>query len=319
MPGRVVSKALLLLAALPLLGLLGCAPAVKKTERLSPEQVLPLRSASLEELLEQLRQQEAAITSINAVAELIPSTGSAYSGVIEQYHDVRVFVLAERRSGNAAGNPTSGDADGRWVRLLGQAPIVRKNIFDMVANEESFRIFLPSKNKFILGPTRLSRRSDKPIENLRPQHLFDALFFEAPLPAALHLLEENEFGGLRYYVVSEIIPAPPPAERADSGGMEMHRKWWFERSRLELVRVQHFEAGGKLVADIHYGDWRRDGPAPFPGKIELVRPQEDYRLKLNLKELTLNQPLPADAFHLEKPEGVEVVELTDEPPPEEWQ
>jgi len=303
-PGKTAKKALLLLAALPLLGLLSCQPAVKKTERLSPEQVLPLRTATREELLEQLRQQAAAITSINAVAELVPSTGSAYSGVIEQYHDVRAFVLAERRSESAAGNP-----DGRWVRLLGQAPIVRKNIFDMVADEDGFRIFIPSKNKFVVGPTRLSRRSDKPIENLRPQHLFDALFFEAPLPNALHLLEENEFGGLRYYAISEIIAA-------DSGGMALHRKWWFERSRLDLVRVQHFAAGGKLVADIHYADWRRDGPAPFPARIVLVRPQEDYRLQLNIKELTLNQPLPPDAFDLEKPEGVEVVELKDEPLPE---
>jgi hypothetical protein len=309
--GRITRIALLLLSALLLLGLLGCAPAVKKTERLSPEEVLPLRRANLEELLEQLRQQEAAITSINAVAELIPSTGSAYSGVIEQYHDVRVFVLAERRPPNAAGNPTS-NAGGRWVRLLGQAPIVRKNIFDMVANEESFRIFLPTKNKFVVGPTRLSRHSDKPIENLRPQHLFDALFFQAPRSEALHLLEENEFAGLRYYAVSEIT-AP------DSGRMELQRKWWFERSRLDLVRVQHFEAGGKLVADIHYADWRRDGPAPFPGRMELVRPQEDYRLKLTIKELTLNQPLLPDTFELEKPAGVEVVELKDELPLEEPQ
>lgn len=311
MPGRTARKALLLLAALPLLGLLSCQPAVKKTERLSPEQVLPLRTATLEELLEQLRQEAAAITSINAVAELVPSTGSAYSGVIEQYHDVRAFVLAERRSESAAGNPS-----GRWVRLLGQAPIVRKNIFDMVADEDGFRIFIPSKNKFVVGPTQLHRHSDKPIENLRPQHLFDALFFEAPLPDAPHLLEENEFGGLRYYAVSEIIATPPPAGLADSGGMALHRKWWFERSRLDLVRVQHFEAGGKLVADIHYADWGREGPAPFPARIELVRPQEDYRLQLNIKELTLNQPLPPDAFELEKPEGVEVVELKDEPLPE---
>lgn len=308
MRGRAIRNALFLLAALSLLGLASC---VKKTERLSPQEVLPLRTATLPELLERLQQQEAAITSINALAELIPSTGSAYSGVIEQYHDVRVFVLAERRSESAAGNP-----DGRWVRLLGQAPIVRKNIFDMVASEESFRIFLPTKNKFVLGPTRLRKRSDKPIENLRPQHLFDALFFQAPLPDALHLLEENEFGGLRYYAISEIIASPPSAGLADSGGMALHRKWWFERSRLDLLRVQHFGAGGKLVADIHYADWRRDGPAPFPGKIELARPQEDYRLKLNFKELTLNQPLPPDAFDLETPEGVEVVELKDEPLPE---
>ncbi len=304
-PGILSRKLILSLVALLSAVVVACGPPIKETTTLPPAEVLPLQTATLEELLERLRVQAEAVRTVNAVTTLEPSTGSAYSGVIEQYHDVRAFVLAERQPA-----PGNGPA-ARQVRVIGQAPVVRKNIFDMVADDSSFRVLIHSKNKFIVGPTTLRQRSDKPIENLRPQHLFDALFFELPRPDAPHLLEENEFGGLRYYAVSEL-------GRTAAGGFTLERKWWFERTRLALVRVQHFEGAGRLVADIHYGNWRApqgdDGAtAPYPRQIELRRPLEDYRVKLVVKELALNEPLRPEQFQLEKPAGAELVELKDEP------
>lgn len=296
MARKTAKIAAVLLLVLLLSGFGGCR--VKKSKRLPPEKIPPLQTATLEELLERLEPHQE-VKSINAVTELIPSTGSAYSGVIEQYHDVRAFVLAQRA---AAGH----DSRSREIRVIGQAPIVRKNIFDMVADDTEFRIFVPSKNKFIVGPTRLERRSDKPIENLRPQHLFEALFVALPQSEAAHLLEENEFGGQRYYAVSEII-------RDARRRLTLHRKWWFERSQLELVRIQRFDAEGRLLADIRYGAWSPAQGLPYPREIELVRPQEDYRLKLIVKELTLNETLGPEKFRLEKPAAAELVRLKDEP------
>lgn len=288
MPGR--TRKLAAGAALAFFLAAGCA--VKKTERLP---VLALQTATLEDLLGRLERQADAVHTINAEAELVPATGSAYSGVIEQYHDVKAFVLAEQRPGTGANS--------RHIRVLGQAPIVRKTVFDMVADEREFRISLPTKNKFVVGPTALERRSEKPIENLRPQHLFEALFFSAPErgPRAQAFLEENEFSGRRYYAVTEIAEA--------DGAWRPARRWWFDRTDLALVRVQSFDTEGRLLADIHYGQWQETDGIPYPRAIELVRPQEDYRLKLIVKKLALNQPLPAERFRLEPPAGVETVEL----------
>ncbi len=292
MLGRTTRMATLALLALPVLGGAGCA--VKKTTRLSPQQIRPLLSATLEELLLKLQQQAAAVHSLNAVTELVPSTGSAYSGVIEQYRDVRAFVLAQQ-SVNPSGHT-------RQIRMIGQAPIVRKKIFDMVADDHSFRIHLPTKHKFIVGPTTLTHRSDKPMENLRPQHLLEALFPAAPLAGALHLLEENEFSGRRYYAVLEVV--------YEAGeGWRLARKWWFDRTDLALVRVQRFGPSGRLLADIHYAQWQDADGVSYPRTIELIRPHDDYRLKLLIKELTLNEPLAPEKFHLEKPAGAELVEL----------
>jgi hypothetical protein len=295
----------LIVLTLPLLGAKNCGVKVKDTTELPPEQILPLQTATQEELLARLDELAEAVTTINAVTELAPSTGSAYSGVIEQYRDVRAFVLARRGTLVGVDGEAEATPSGREVRLIGQAPVVRKNIFDMVADEERFRIFLPTKNQFIVGPTRLSKRREKPIENLRPQHLFEALFLEPPRAEARHLLEENEFGGIRYYAVSEILPD-------EEGALVLHRKWWFDRRGLELARVQYFDEQGRLVSDIHYADWRGDGAAPYPWEIKLARPHEDYQLKLIVKELTLNEALPPAAFDLEQPEKVELIDLEEE-------
>ncbi len=67
--------------------------------------------------------------------------GSNYSGVIEQYHEVNGFMLASKPAN---------------IRVIGQAPVVGKNIFDMVSNGEEFHVFIPSKNDFIVGPPACS-------------------------------------------------------------------------------------------------------------------------------------------------------------------
>jgi len=290
-------------------GLAGCGVVqVKKTEKLPPEKVLPLSTATLEELVARLNAQQDSVRALNAVAELAPSTGSAYSGVIEEYHDVRAFILAVRQPGRP--EATNPGPSGHRVRVIGQAPVVRRTIFDMVADDERFRVLIPSKNKFIVGPNSAVRQAKNPIENLRPQHLFDAVFLQAPYPGTPVLLEENEIGGRRFYVVSEIV-------LGETGQFLLNRKWWFERGRLDLVRFQRFDDAGRLLADVHYGDWMVGNTGFYPTSIELVRPQEDYRLKLFIKELTLNEPIEAEKFVLEQPGGTELIDVAKDPLPVE--
>ena len=277
---------------------MGGCPNVKDTTRLPPAEIRPLLTATLDELLAQLHAQAEAIQSVNAVTELVPSTGSAYSGVIEQYHDVRAFVLAER-------DESAGD----HIRMIGQAPIVRRTVFDMVADLTGFRISIPPKGKFIVGSNRVVHRSDKPIENLRPQHLFEAFLPVPPLPATMasrHFLNENEFATRRYYAVTEVSAI----DTGDANGpLRITRKWWFDRTDLSLVRVQRFDPAGSLVTDIHYAEWRAVGGTRYPFEIELVRPHDDYRIKLLIKDIKLNQSLGLEKFQLAQPPSSERIDL----------
>ena len=51
---------------------------------------------------------------------------------------------------------------------------------DMVSNGKNFALALPLKSKFIVGSNQQpAKPSPNPLENLRPQHISDALLLKA--------------------------------------------------------------------------------------------------------------------------------------------
>jgi outer membrane lipoprotein-sorting protein len=278
---------MVLLAVVPVLAA-SCGGGIKTTARVPAAELRPSLEATADQLVEQYNQQARAVRSINAGVELNPVAGSTYTGVIEDYHDVRGFILAQR--------PAS-------IRMIGQAPVVAKNIFDMVSDGETFRIFIPSKNKFVVGPTALERPAKKPIENLRPQHLLDALFWKE-LPADKTVLfEEFDAAPTRYYILTQI-------RQAD--GMEIARRIWFDRVDLSIARIQVYGTRGKLLADIRYADWQPAGELRYPRHMWLLRPHDDYQLEVRITKLTLNEDIAAERFRLEQPPGTELVLVGEE-------
>jgi hypothetical protein len=193
-------------------------------------------SATRSELLARYDHLASTLDSLNAGVQMTPIAGSALSGVIEQYHEVNGFILAAR--------PAS-------IRVIGQAPVVAKDIFDMVSDGQTFRIFIPSKNKFIVGPTALQRPANKPIENLRPQHLFDALLWPEIPPDAAVLFEQAEDPPKRYYVLTVAAGA--------SGDWSLVRKIWFDRLDLQVARIQIYGPEGGVLSDVRYADWQPSG------------------------------------------------------------
>jgi outer membrane lipoprotein-sorting protein len=47
----------------------------------------------------------------------------------------------------------------------------------------------------------------------------------------------------------------------------------------------------------------------IPNRIRIEMPEKETRLDVRLKEITINQSLPKDAFQWEPPEGVEIKPL----------
>ncbi len=278
------------------------ACAVSKKRVVAPAEMRPALEATAGQLVARYNQQALVVRSLNAGVELIPVAGSTYSGVIEEYHDVRGFLLAQRPA---------------QVRLIGQAPVLAKNIFDMVSDGQTFRIFIPSKNKFIVGPTELERPAKKPIENLRPQHLLDALFWPELGPDKPVLFEEFNSSPTtagaapaRYYVLTLL---------RNTAGLEIARKVWFDRTDLSIARVQIYGAGGRLLSDIRYAEWQpapeasagRASDARYPRHFWLFRPHDDYQLEVRITKLTMNEEIAGERFRLEQPPGTELVRLGD--------
>jgi outer membrane lipoprotein-sorting protein len=280
----------------------GCITIKRRTE-VKKEEIRPQLDSSEEELLARYNAQVRAVQSLQATVDLIPSTGTTYSGVIEEYHDVPGFILAARPA---------------TVRVIGQAPVVAKNIFDMVSDGNEFRIYIPSKNTFLVGPTALIRPSKKPLENLRPQHVVEALFWHEFSPNSNVLFEQFDFSVSRYYILTLL-------READSGKFEIARKVWYSRTDLQVSRVQLFGPGGKLDADIAYTDWQpatasfssdaapAKQPVSFARDIHIWRPQDDYKLEIKILKLTMNETITPDKFELAQPTGTDLVHVGDEP------
>lgn len=263
---------------------------LRRETRIQPSQLPPpALVASLPELVAKLNATSQSVRTLVATVDLQPTAGSIYSGVIKEYQDVRGFILAERPA---------------MIRVLGQAPVVRTDIFDMVSNGEEFRLYIPPKQEFIVGKTTFHRPARNSLENLRPQHILEALLL--PGFDASHercFLEEAQEGASRFYVVGIVEPA-------DNGELRLKRMVWFNRADLGLVRVQFYEAEGVYVEDVHYSDYHDFQGTTYPSHIEVVRPIEDYRLTITLLKATFNQPIEAEKFILTQPPGTQLVDLT---------
>ena len=257
---------------------------IKNTTKYGPGARPVVKDATREELLEQYNSIARNTKSLNATVELKPTAGSKYSGVIDEYHEVKAFLLAARPA---------------EIRVIGQAPVIGTTVFDMASDGEIFRVSIPSKNKFLVGPVAQERTSSKPIENLRPQHLLDALLWpEVRKEESVTLREYNDENS-RYYVLTVL-----------RGGyqLEVLREIWFDRADLLVSRLQTFGPKGLLLSDVQLAKWEPidnaagqsaasvPGTAPFPRAIRIDRPHDDYKLDLQITKISLNEAIPVERF-----------------------
>jgi hypothetical protein len=265
---------------------------VTKTTTIPPASRPVALEATSEQLLDRYNALARNLQSLNATVELKPFAGSAYTGVISEYHEVKAFLLASRPY---------------YIRMIGQVPVVGKTVFDMASDGRDFEVSIPPKNKFLVGPVSVSRQSAKPIENLRPQHLVDALLWPEVRKEEVVLPEEFNDESARFYVLTVL-----------RGGYqaEILRKIWFDRADLHVVRLQSYGPKGALLSDVRYANWQPlDAPgsalAEFPRSLRIDRPRDEYRLDMTVTKIALNDSIAPDRFQLEAPQGAEILHLTD--------
>jgi hypothetical protein len=260
----------------------GAAPIAKAPAN------MPLQTATKSDLVAKYNQLAQSITSINAKVAINFTAGSEYSGAIKQYHQINGFILAQK--------PAS-------VRVIGKLPVVNTSIFDMVSDGKTFSIWVPSKNQFLTGPATLERPSEKAVENLRPQHLMEAIFWE-PIPEADPILfEQSMDNGVGDYVLTVVTGS------AAAGNWKISRKIWFERAGLTMSRIETYGDDGQLLSDIRYSGWAPFGSVEYPKQITIDRPVDDYTLAFSVTTLTPNETVPATSFALPQPAGVQVVHV----------
>jgi len=216
------------------------------------------------------------------------ATGSAYSGVINQYHDVGGFILLKKPS---------------MIRMIGQAPVVKTEIFDMVSNALEFRVYIPPKNKFIVGKTTYQGPVKNSLENLRPQHILSALLVPPVNQAAEKVfVEETQTPAHQYYILTVVEPNK-------AGQLELSRKVWFDRSDLRISRLALYGPGGSLLESVQYANYHDFQQIEYPTEITVSRPSNGYTLSISIQSAKFNRPIPPENFVLKKPANATLVEL----------
>jgi outer membrane lipoprotein-sorting protein len=282
----------LVLAVFPTLG---CVLRTRPVEETYSK--APLKESTQQGLIDAINQQAEKIQSLQATVDIDTSVGGAKKGHVTDYKEIRGYVLARKP---------------QMLHMIGLLPIVRTTAFDMVSNGEEFKLWIPPRNRFVIGRNEVeSRNPDQPMENIRPQDIYEALLIR-------HIDSEHEIAVLEngYEILHDakgnrVLEADYELVviRKIGQGWKLSRKIVFGRTDLEPHRQYIYDEDGNLITDAHYANYKDYEGVSFPSRIEIYRPQEEYDIKLNILKLEINKPLRDDQFALEQPPGAEVVHL----------
>jgi len=259
---------------------------------------VPLRESSQQGLIDTLDKQAATIHSLQATVDIDTSVGGAKKGHVTDYKEIRGYVLARKPA---------------MLHMIGLLPIVRTTAFDIVSDGQEFKLWIPSRNRFVVGRNDVSTAgTDQPMENIRPQDIYQALLIP-PIDseheiAVLENSEEILHDSKGHRVLQEDYELIVIRKKDKNEGV-LSRKIVFGRTDLQPHRQYIYDERAKLVTDARYADYKDYDGVSYPSRIEIFRPQEEYDIKMTVLKLDINKPLKDEQFTLQQPPGAEVVHL----------
>jgi len=257
----------------------------------------PLLQASRQQLIDIVNQQADSIHSLKATVDIDASAGGIKKGEITDYKEIRGYILA-RKPGQ--------------LHMVGLMPIVRTTAFDMVSNGTQFELWIPPKNRFVIGQENVpTLDTDKPMENIRPQNIYDALLIQRIDPETeLAVLDDNGYQLLRDAKGHRILQPDYELIIIQLGKTpRLSRKIIFARTDLKIQRQYIYSADGRLVTDSRYANYKDYDGISYPSRVEVNLPQEEYDFTFNMLKVEINQSLSDGQFVLDQPPGAEVIHL----------
>jgi hypothetical protein len=142
------------------------------TTRKLPVPMAPanVQTVTPDELVARLNQRWTAFDTMTAKVEMLTSVIETKKGVAKDY--TRVLGQIVIRKPNE-------------LRVLGRAPVIGIELFDMASDGKNFTFYIPSKNIAYKGSATLTKVSQNEYENMRPEFFLDSL--------VVHGLEPDEF------------------------------------------------------------------------------------------------------------------------------
>ncbi len=257
----------------------------------------PLKETSQQELIDSINREAESIHSLKATVDIDSSAGGMKKGHVTDYKEIRGYVLARK--------PDS-------LHMIGLMPFVRTTAFDMVSDGQDFKLWIPPKNKFVIGQNKIATpSSDQPMENIRPQNIYEALLIRRIDPTSEIAVLENGYetlhDGKGHRVLQEDYELTVIKKSGDA--WILARKIVFDRTDLKPHRQYIYSDDGNVATDARYAEYKDFGGFSFPSRIQIYRPQEEYDITLNMLKVDINTPLKDDQFVLAQPPGAQVVHL----------
>ena len=222
------------------------------------------------------------VQSFIATVDMSPSVGSIYKGEITDYTDFRGFILFRK------------PAD---IRIQAQVPVVRTQAFDMVSNGSEFKLYMPTKSRFVVGRNDAPADSANKLENLRPQAFLESLLVRPIDPSREQtlLIDISDEDHARYLLIA--------FGNDGKGNAIPLRSIWFDRSDLSIIKQEIYAPNSNIVSSTRYSEWTNYSAVMFPKSIEFNRPIDGYGVTLDVVEMKMNVPVTDKQFELTQPPG----------------
>jgi outer membrane lipoprotein-sorting protein len=252
-------------------------------------------NATLDQLLKQVNARYYEIQTINASVEIAATTGGGLQGKVTEHPSFSGYIFLRKPED---------------LRVLLRVPILGSQALDMVSDGKNWKLWIPPRHMAMVGTSAITKPSANGLENLRPAVFFDSLLVRGldsdqivALTSSTRLIEnpKNKKDLIEEPDYDlEILEQPH--------GQTAHTIRLIHISRANLLPYQQdiYDTDGNIVTRAFYSNYQSFDDIPFPMKIEIKRPLDQYTLTVTLTKLTLNQKLDDDQFELKIPEGVPI-------------
>jgi outer membrane lipoprotein-sorting protein len=271
--------------------LTGCLTHTYTVPKTRPADVL--LDSSLDQLADQLNSRYDSIQTLTATVEIEATTGGSHKGQATDYPAFSGYIFMRK--------PES-------MRVLMLVPVVRTRALDMVSDGKSFKLYIPSRNKAVIGTSEVTTPSKNGLENLRPSVFFDSLLIRAIQPSEIFSLSSDVRILENPKKKKDLIEEPDydieVLSQPQGQIARILRVVHISRGNLLPYQQDLYNDQGQVVTRAFYSDYQKFGDIPFPTHILIRRPFDEYSLSISISKLTFNTKLDDDSFELKIPDTV---------------
>ena len=246
-----------------------------------------VRISTLDQLLKQVDERNAAIQSMTDIVQVVACTGGNSRGEVKCYSPFSGYIII--------GKPEQ-------IRLILNLPVFRSRALDMVSDGKTFKLLIPPENCAITGSDVVTNSSQKGLYSLRPAVILDSLLIHGLEPDQIVTMTQDSRVIENPKKRKDLIQDPDydieflsqPQGQIASTLHVVH----IDRMNLLPWRQDIYDADGKVATQAFYSNYQKFGDITFPTKIVIQRPLDELGLTITVTKATFNQPLLEDQFNL---------------------